>query len=221
MNGIRIILRRDLRLAFRHGADSLLVVGFFALAVVLFPLGVGPEPNVLARIAPGIVWVAALLASLISLERLFAPDYEDGSLDLLALAPVPLGGVVVAKVLAHWIATGLVVIVAAPVLGVLLRLEAEAIALLVAALAVGTPTLSLLGAVGAALVLGTRRGSVLLAILLLPLYIPVLIFGAAAVDAAILGFSAAGPLLMLAALFLAALAVCPWTAAAALRQAIE
>jgi heme exporter protein B len=221
VSGFRSVLRRDLRLAFRHGADSLLVVGFFALAVVLFPFGVGPEPNVLARIAPGIVWVAALLASLISLERLFAPDYEDGSLDLLVLAPMPLAGVVIAKVLAHWIATGLMVIVAAPVLGLLLRLEAGAIALLAAALALATPVLSLIGAVGAALVLGSRRGSVLLAILLLPLYIPVLIFGSAAVDAAVLGFSAEGPLLMLAALFLAALALSPWAAAVALRQAIE
>lgn len=221
MKALATILGREIRLAFRHGADSLLVVAFFALAVVLFPLGVGPEPNVLVRIAPGIIWVAALLASLLSLERLFAPDYEDGSLDLLALAPVPLSIVVIAKVVAHWLATGLIVTIAAPILGLLLRLNVDTIVVLVAALGLGTPILSLVGAVGAGLVLGSRRGGVLLAILLLPLYTPVLIFGAAAVDAANLGFSAEGPLLMLGALCLSALALSPWATAAALRQAIE
>ena len=221
MSAFRSVLGREMRLAFRHGTDSLMVVAFFALAVVLFPLGVGPEPNMLVRIAPGIVWVAALLASLLALERLFGPDYDDGSLDLLALAPLPLGGIVVAKVLAHWIATGLIVTITAPVLGLLLGLETDAIVLLIAGLALGTPVLSLVGAVGAGLVLGSRRGGVLLAILLLPLYTPVLIFGAGAVDAATLGLAAEGPLLMLGALLLAALALCPWAAAAALRQAIE
>ena len=221
MTGFRAILMRDLRLALRQGMDSAMVVMFFVIAVVLFPLGVGPEPNVLARIAPGVLWVAALLSVLLSLERLFHADFEDGSLELLALSPPALEVVVLAKVLAHWLITGLPLIVAAPVLAVLLNMPADGFGLLLLALLLGTPTLSLIGAVGAALILGSRRGGVLLALLILPLFIPVLIFGVGAVEAAIGGFLARAPLLLLGAIFAGALALCPWGAAAGLRQALE
>ncbi len=215
------IVHRDLRLALRQGMDSLMVVFFFVLAVVLFPLGVGPEANLLARIAAGVIWVAALLAAMLSLERLFQNDFDDGSLELLVLAPVPLEVVVLAKVGAHWLTTGLPLMVTAPLLAVLLNLGADGFLVLIATLALGTPTLSLIGAVGAALVLGSRRGGVLLSLLLLPLYIPVLVFGVGAIDAAVGGFAARAQILILGALFLGALALCPWAAAAALRQALE
>jgi heme exporter protein B len=215
------IVHRDLRLALRQGMDSLMVVVFFVLAVVLFPLGVGPEANLLARIAAGVIWVAALLAAMLSLERLFQNDFDDGSLELLVLAPVPLEVVVLAKVGAHWLTTGLSLMVTAPLLAVLLNLGADGFLVLIATLALGTPTLSLIGAVGAALVLGSRRGGVLLSLLLLPLYIPVLVFGVGAIDAAVGGFAARAQILILGALFLGALALCPWAAAAALRQALE
>jgi heme exporter protein B len=216
-----LLIGRDLRLAFRQGADTLGAVAFFVLAVVLFPFGVGPEPAILARIAPGVIWVAALLASMLSLERLFQLDYEDGSLELLALGPIPLEATVAAKVAAHWLTTGLPLTVAAPLLAVLLQMDARGLAALVAALAIGTPLLSLIGAVGAALVLGARRGGVLLSLLVLPLYIPVLIFGVAAVDAAVFGFAVRPYLTVLAGLLIAAVVVVPWVTAAALRQALE
>ncbi|MEP5716981.1 MAG: heme exporter protein CcmB [Alphaproteobacteria bacterium] len=221
MTGFRAILMRDLRLALRQGMDSAMVVMFFVIAVVLFPLGVGPEPNVLARIAPGVLWVAALLSVLLSLERLFHADFEDGSLELLALSPPALEVVVLAKVLAHWLITGLPLIIAAPVLAVLLNMPADGFGLLLLALLLGTPTLSLIGAVGAALILGSRRGGVLLALLILPLFIPVLIFGVGAVEAAIGGFPARAALLLLGGIFAGALALCPWGAPAGLRQALE
>ena len=215
------ILRRDLRLALRQGVDSLMAVVFFVLAVVLFPFGVGPEANILARIAAGVIWVAALLASMLSLERLFQTDYEDGSLELLALSPVALELVVLAKVAAHWLTTGVPLMVAAPVLAVLLDMNTAGFAVLIAALGLGTPAMSLIGSVGAALILGARRGGVLLSLLVLPLYIPVLIFGVAAVDAAIGGFPAQPHLMILGGLLIGAVALCPWASAAALRQALE
>ncbi|HEX9702777.1 MAG TPA: heme exporter protein CcmB [Rhodospirillales bacterium] len=221
MNGFAAIVGRDLRLALRQGIDSLMVVMFFVIAVVLFPFGVGPEPNVLARIGPGVIWVAALLASMLSLERLFKADYEDGSLELLAMEPVALEAVVLAKVAAHWLTTGLPLIVAAPVLAVLMNMPADGFGLLILTLALGTPTLSLIGAIGAALVLGSRLGGVLLALLILPLYIPVLIFAVGGLEAALAGFPAKAPLLVLAGLFLGALALAPWVGAAALRQALD
>lgn len=221
LSGIATLIGRDLRLALRQGMDSLMAVVFFVLAVVLFPFGVGPEPSMLARIAAGVVWVAALLACMMSLERLFQLDYEDGSLEELALLPLPLEGVVVAKVAAHWLTTGVPLIAAAPVLALLLDMETGAFAALIGALALGTPTLSLIGAVGAALILGARRGGVLLALLVLPLYIPVLVFGVAAVDAAAAGLAARPHLMILGGLLLGALVLAPWAAAAALRQALE
>ncbi len=220
LNSLFAIVGHDLRLAVRTGADSLMAVVFFVLACILFPLGVGPEPDTLARIAPGVLWVSALLAALLSLDRLFQADYEDGALELLTLGPLPLALVVAGKVAAHWLATALPLIVAAPLLGLLLHLHEAAFFTLIAALALGTPSLSLIGAVGAALVLGARRGGVLLALIVLPLYIPVLIFGVGAVDAAQFGFPIRAHLLMLAAFLLGALALAPWAAAIAVRQAL-
>lgn len=221
MSAFATLLARDVRLALRQSADSLTVVAFFAIATVLFPFGVGPEAEVLARIAAGVVWVAALLAALLSLDRLFAVDFEDGTLDHLILSGQPLSLVVLAKVLAHWLTTGVPLIIMSPILAVTLHLPAEGYGVLVVALLLGTPTVSLVGAVGAALVLGTRRGGVLLSLLVLPLYIPVLIFGTAAVEAAITGLPASPILTVLAGLAVMALALGPWAAAAALRQAAE
>ncbi|HUI18002.1 MAG TPA: heme exporter protein CcmB [Alphaproteobacteria bacterium] len=221
MTALLAILRRDLRLALRHGADTLVVVLFFVLTVSLFPFGVGPEPQVLARIASGVIWVTALLASLLSLERLFQTDYEDGSLDLLLLAPTGLEGTVLAKCLAHWLTTGVPLIVATPLLALFLGLPADGVGFLLLAMLLGTPTLTLVGAIGAALVLGARRGGVLISLLVLPLYVPVLIFGVAACDAAVGGFPVRPHLMVLGGLFLAALVLAPWASAAALRQAAE
>ena len=221
MSRVLDILRRDLRLAMRQGVDSLMAVIFFILAVVLFPLGVGPEANILARIAAGVIWVAALLASMLSLERLFQTDYEDGSLELLALSPVALELVVLAKVVAHWLTTGVPLMVAAPVLAILLDMDIAGFAVLIVALGLGTPTMSLIGGVGAALILGARRGGVLLSLLVLPLYIPILIFGVAAVDAAIDDFPARPHLMILSGLLIGAVALCPWAAAASLRQSLD
>ena len=220
MTAFLLVTRRELRLALRQGADAVMVVSFFVLAVALFPLAVGPETAVLERISGGIVWVAALLAAMLSLDRLFQSDWEDGSLEQLVLAPPPLEMVVLAKCLAHWLVTGLPMLLAAPLLGLLMHMRPDAFLVLLAAMALGTPTLSLLGAVGAALVLGARRAGVLVALLVLPLTIPVLIFGVAAVEAAVGGQSAEPHLLLLAALLLAALPLAPWAAAAALRQAV-
>jgi heme exporter protein B len=221
MSAFTTLLRRDLRLALRHGGDSLMVVAFFVLVVILFPFGVGPEPGVLARIAAGVIWIGALLAAMLSLERLFLADYEDGSLDLIALSPAPLIALVLAKTLAHWLTTGLPLIVASPVLAVFLGMEFGGSGALALALLLGTPVLSLVGAIGAALVLGARRGGVLLSLLILPLNIPVLIFGVAAVEAAATGLAARPHLLVLAGLLLAALALAPWAAAAAIRQSLD
>lgn len=215
------LVKRDLNLSFRQGFDSLMVVAFFVIAVVLFPFGVGPETNVLARIAAGTIWVAALLSSMLSLERLFQIDYEDGSLELLTLSPVALEVVVIAKVTAHWLTTGLPLIFTAPLLGVFMQLPSEGYGVLLISLALGTPALSLIGAVGAALVLGSRRGGVLLSLLILPLYIPVLIFGVSAVDAAIGDLSVRPHLFILGGILVATLALTPWASAAALRQAVE
>ncbi len=215
------IVRRDLRLALRQGSDSVMVVTFFVLTVILFPFGIGPEANILARVAPGVLWVTALLASMLSLDRLFQADYEDGSLELLVLTPTPLEVVVVAKVAAHWLTTGLPLLAAAPLLAVLLNLDGEGFAALLVTMLIGTPILSLVGAIGAALVLGARRGGVLVSLLILPLYVPVLIFGVGAIDAAIQGLAMRAHLLILAGILVAALPLAPWATSAALRQALE
>lgn len=221
MTALFAILKRDLQLAMRQGVDTLVVVFFFVLATVLFPFGVGPEPALLTRIAPGVVWVMALLASLLSLERLFQNDYEDGGLDLLLLSPLPLQLIVLAKCAAHWLTTGVPLLAAAPLLAILLDLPADGFGGLLLAMLLGTPTLTLVGAIGAALVLGAKRGGVLVSLLVLPLYVPVLIFGVAAVDGAVAGLPTRAHLMLLGGLFLGALALAPWAGAAALRQAVE
>jgi heme exporter protein B len=221
MSAVLALMRRDLRLALRTPGDSATVVLFFVLACVLFPLGIGPEPNILARIATGVIWVMALFASLLSFERLFQLDAEDGSLDLIALAPAPLEVLVLGKCAAHWLATGLPLIVVSPLLGVLLNLPLEAYQTLLAALALGTPIVSLIGAIGAALTLGARRGGVLLPLLVLPLYVPVLIFGVAAVEASVAGLTPRPHLLLLGAGLVLSLLLAPFAGAAAVRQALE
>jgi heme exporter protein B len=215
------LFRRDLRLAARQGGDTSLVLGFFVIAVVLFPLGVGPEPAVLQRIGAGIVWVAALLAALLSLDRLFQSDYQDGGLEMLALSSLSLELAVLAKCAAHWVATGLPLALTSPFLALLVDLDPDAIPVLTFGLLLGTPALSLIGSVAAALTLGARRQGVLLSLLVLPLYVPPLVFGAGAVEASVAGAGGRAHLLILGALTLAALPLCPWASAAALRQALE
>ena len=221
MNGFTAILRRDLRLAMRQGADSVMVVAFFIVTTTLFPFGVGPEANILARIASGVIWVSALLAAMLSLERVFQTDYEDGTLELLTLSPVSLEVVVLGKVVAHWLTTGLPLIIAAPLMAVMLNMDPDGFVVLMIAMLLGTPALSLIGAIGAALILGARRGGVLVSLLVLPLYIPILIFGAGAVEAALLGMSATAQLQIMGAILLLALAATPFATAHALRQAME
>lgn len=215
------LLGRDLRLALRRPADSVTAVAFFVIAAALFPFGVGAEPMVLARIAPGIIWVTALLATLLSVERLFLSDYEDGSLDQLALSPLSLLGAVSMKALAHWLTVGLPLLIASPILALLLGMKGSGFGVLLLALLLGTPTLVLIGTLAAALTVGARRGGALLALLALPLDVPVLIFGAGAVEAAVAGMPAGPHLQILAGLLLGALAVAPVAAAAALKQALE
>ena len=221
VSGFGRLVGRELMLALRQPGDVATVLMFFVLATVLFPFGVGPEPNMLARIAGGVLWVTALLAAMLSLERMFQVDFEDGSLELLALLPVPLWVTVLAKAAAHWLTTGLPLLIVAPVLGIMLNLHPAGYVALLSAMALGTPVVSLIGAVGAALTLGARRGGVLLSLLVLPLVVPVLIFGTAAVDAAIAGFPFRQHLMLLGGMALGSLVLCPWAAAASLRQALE
>lgn len=219
MNAFAALIRRDLRVAWRHGAEMATAVAFFVLCALLFPFGLSPDT--LPRAAPGILWVAALLAALLALDRLFAADAEDGSLDLFLLSPLPPERIVLAKAIAHWLTAGLPLIVAAPPLAGMLGLDTRSLPALLLALTLGTPVLSLLGTVGAALAVGARRGGVLTALLILPLDIPVLIFGAAAVDARLAGLPVTPHLLLLAALLIAALVLAPVAGAAALRAAAE
>lgn len=215
------LLWRDITLAFRSGGGFGLGLGFFLILVVLVPFGVGPESGMLGAIAPGVLWVGALLACLLSLDRLFALDYEDGSLDLLATSPVPLEGVVAMKALAHWLTTGLPLVIAAPVLGFLLHLQSTAFTWLIITLLIGTPALSFIGAFGAALTVGIKRGGLLLSLLVLPLYIPTLIFGAEVVRRGAEGFIVTTPLLMQAGISAGCVALLPFAAAAALRVALR
>ena len=221
MSRFLALMARDLRLIWRRPGDVAVVLAFFTVATALFPLGIGPESNLLARIAAGVLWCAALFAAMLSLERLFATDYEDGSLDLLLLTPWPLELAALAKCAAHWIVTGLPLALLAPVLGIAFGLPAPGLAALTLTLLVGTPTLSLIGGLAAALTLGARRSGALLALLALPLCVPTLIFGTAAVEAALTGEGFGSLLGLLAALALVALATTPWAIAAALRQAGE
>jgi heme exporter protein B len=218
---MRSVIRRDLTLAWRRRSDVLTALLFFVIVASLFPLGVGPEPQLLRAIGPGVVWVAALLASMLALSRLFAADYADGTLEQMLLAATPLPVIVIAKVIAHWLAANLPLVLIAPLLGLQFGLPADALVVLAFALALGTPSLSLIGAIGAALTLGLRGGGVLLALLVLPLYAPVLILGSLAVEATAAGLSAQPYLMLLAALSLAALSLAPWAVSAALRISYE
>jgi heme exporter protein B len=215
------LLRRDLRLALRRKAEWLGVVFFFMLVAALFPLAIGPEPDLLQAIGPGVLWVAALLASMLSLGRLFEADHLDGSLEQMALSAAPLSWLVSAKVAAHWLMSGLPLVLLSPLLGMQFGLNPQALAMLALTLLVGTPVLSLLGAIGAALTLGVRGAGVLQSLLLLPLYVPVLVFGAGAVDAQLRGLGAQAHVSVLLALLLATAAFSPWACAAALRLALE
>ncbi|MTI03648.1 heme exporter protein CcmB [Ruegeria arenilitoris] len=211
------LLLRDLKLAFRAGGGFGLGLAFFLIVTVLVPFSVGPQSSLLSTIAPGVLWLGALLACLLSLDRLLALDWEDGSLDLLATAPLPLEGVVTIKALAHWITTGLPLVLAAPVLGVLLNLPVPGYLWLVISLLIGTPALSVIGTFGAALTVGLKRGGLLLSLLVLPLYVPTLIFGAEVARRGAIGMETQTPLLMLAGITAATVALLPFASAAVLR----
>ena len=221
LDTVRCVAGRDLLAALRRRADVVTTLIFFVIVASLFPLGVGPETAMLRMMGPGVVWVAALLASMLALGRLFAGDYVDGTLEQLTLAPQPLSMLVLAKVAAHWLASGLPLVVVAPLLGFQFDLSTDALLILLASLLLGTPTLSLIGAIGAALTLGLRGGGALLSLLVLPLYVAVLIFGAGAVEAGAAGLGAAAHLSLLGALLLVALVFAPWATAVAVRIAVE
>ena len=211
------LLLRDMRLAMRAGGGFGLSLAFFLIVVVLVPFGVGPEMGLLSKIAPGILWVGALLACLLSLDRIFALDFEDGTLDLLATAPLPLEAVVSVKSLAHWITTGLPLVLAAPVLGVLLGLQSDAFYWIVLSLLLGTPALSVIGTFGAALTVGLKRGGLLLSLLVLPLYVPTLIFGAELARRGIAGMDVGTPMSLLLGITFASIAMLPFASAAVLK----
>jgi heme exporter protein B len=217
----RWIVVRDLTLAWRRRADVLSTLFFFVIVVSLFPLGIGPESQLLRSIAPGVVWVAALLASMLSLSRVFENDYHDGTLEQMLMTPQPLFLVVLGKVLAQWLVSEVPLAVVAPLLGVQFDLEPRTLWILFISLLIGTPVLSLIGSIGAALTLGLRGGGVLIAVLILPLYVPVLIFGAGAVDASIMSGNIQSNILLLTAFFLLALVFAPWATSAALRISLE
>jgi heme exporter protein B len=215
------VTRRDLLLAQRRRAEALLPLGFFIIAAGLFPIGVGPEPQTLRQIGPGVVWVCALLAAMLSVTQMFAGDLQDGSLEQMLLSPQPLLVLVAGKVLAHWLTSGLPLVLATPLLGLLFGMQGAAIAMLVLTLALGTPILSLLGAVGAALTLGLRSGAALVFLLVLPLTVPALIFGTGAVGAVGAGLPAQAHLSLLGALLIATLLLAPLATVAALRISLD
>ncbi|OEE72629.1 heme exporter protein CcmB [Vibrio ordalii] len=218
---IGMIIHRELLIAFRRQADIFNPLWFFIIVITLFPLSIGPEPALLARIAAGIVWVAALLSALLSLERLFRDDFQDGSLEQMMLIPVPLPIVVISKVVAHWLLTGLPLILISPLLAVLLSLDFNTWLAVVLTLFIGTPTLSFIGAIGVALTVGLQKGGVLLSLLVLPLYIPILIFATSAIDAASLGMLYNGQLAVLGAMFMGAITLTPFAISAALRVSVN
>ncbi len=221
MNALLATVRRDLLLALRRKSEVLTSLFFFVIVASLFPLGIGPEPALLKKIAPGVLWVAALLSTLLGLPRLFAADHLDGTLEQMALSPSPLALLIAGKILAHWLLCGLPLVLLAPLLGLQFALEGQTLFILSLSLLLGTPLLSLIGAMGAALTLGVRGGGVLLALLVLPLYIPTLIFGAGAVEAQSAGLGVEGHLSLLAALLALAVFFAPWATTAALRIALE
>ncbi len=218
MNEFMAVLRRDIKLAAAQGGGLGMAIGFFLIVVSLIPFGVGPDLNLLARVAPGILWIALLLSVLLSLDRLFQADYEDGSLEHLVVGRAPLEFIIVAKVLAHWITTGVPLIMATPILGFFLNLEPDAFGILVLTMLIGTPALNFVGAAGAALTVGIRRGGLLLSLIVLPLYVPILVFGVSAVQSSMLGPDGSMQTMMILAAFtLASAALAPIAAAAALR----
>jgi heme exporter protein B len=221
VNALLAVTRRDLLLAMRRRSEVLTALFFFVIVTSLFPLGIGPEPAMLRKIAPGVLWVGALLATMLGLQRMFAADYADGTLEQMALSPTPMALLVAGKNLAHWLVSGLPLVILAPILGLQFDLDGESLVVLTLGLLIGTPVLSLIGAIGAALTLGVRGGGVLLSLLVLPLYIPTLIFGAGAVQAHASGQGASGHLSLLAALLALALFFAPWATTAALRIALE
>ncbi|MCS3455356.1 heme exporter protein B [Aeromonas sp. BIGb0405] len=221
LSAVLTLIHRELLMAFRQRADILNPLWFFLIVITLFPLGIGPEPQLLARIAPGIIWVAALLAAMLSLERLFRDDFADGALEQMMLMPHPLGLLALAKVTAHWLLTGLPLLLISPLIAVLLSLDINTWLAMAATLALGTPILSLLGAVGVALTVALRKGGVLLSLLILPLYIPVLIFATSAIEAAGLGLPYSGQLAMLGAMLVGALIMTPFAVSASLRVSVN
>ena len=221
MNGFMLVLRRDLRVSLRRRSDTFSTLVFFVMVASLFPLGVGPEPQLLRTMAPGVLWVSAMLASMLSLPRLFADDHSDGTLEQMLLSTHPLALLILGKTIAHWVGSGLPLVMLAPVLALQFDLSASATGVLVLSLMLGTPILSLVGSMGAALTVGLRSSSVLLSLLVLPLTIPVLIFGAGAVEAHIAGLGVAGHFSLLGALLIVSLMAAPWVAAAALRISME
>ncbi len=221
LSGLLLVLRRDLRVALRRRSDTFAALVFFVMVVSLFPLGVGPEAQLLRTMAPGVLWVAAMLASMLSLARMFADDHADGTLEQMLLSTHPLGLLVLGKTFAHWVGSGLPLVLLSPVLALQFDLGASSIGVLVVSLLLGTPVLSLVGSIGAALTTGLRGSSVLLSLLVLPLAIPVLIFGAGAVEAHVAGSGVSGHFSLLGALLLVSLVAAPWVAAAALRISME
>jgi heme exporter protein B len=218
---VLVLLRRELTLAMRRRGDVLTVLFFFVIVASLFPLGVGPDPRLLSLMGGGVVWVAALLAAMLSLGRMFASDYADGTLEQLVLTPTPPVVWITGKIVAHWLVSGVPLILVAPVLGVQFGLSNQALGVLVLSLLLGTPVLSLIGAIGAALTLGLRGGGVLVSLLVLPLYIPVLIFGAGAVDGAMSGLGSEAHLSLLGSILILSFMLTPWAVSAALRISIE
>jgi heme exporter protein B len=215
------LLRRDLMLAFRAGGGFGLGLAFFLIVTVLVPFSVGPQSELLSTIAPGVLWLGALLACLLSLDRLLALDFEDGTLDLLATAPLPLEAALSIKALSHWLTTGLPLVMAAPILGLMLNLEPGGYAWLIASLALGTPALSVIGTFGAALTVGIKRGGLLMSLLVLPLYVPTLIFGAEAARRGAIGLDGTTPLILLAGITLGTIALMPFASAAVLRMTLR
>ncbi len=220
-DGMRCIFVRDLRLALRRRSDTFAALFFFVIVVSLFPLGIGPEPQLLRRMAAGVVWVAALLAAMLSLTRLFADDHQDGTLEQMLLAATPLPLLVLAKMAAHWLVSGLLLALASPVLALQFDLSAGGVGILALSLILGTPLLSLIGGIGAALTVGLRGGGVLLSLLVLPLYVPVIIFGAGAVEASVTGLGVTGHFSLLGAMLVVSVVLAPMAAATALRISIE
>ena len=221
MNQLFSVISRDLRLAVRQGGSTFLALAFFVLTVTLFPLGLGSDPAMLARVAPGVLWVAAMLAALLSLDRLFQADFEDGSLEQLALSGIPIGVMILGKIIAHWLTTGLPLLLVSPILAVLLNMDNAGFVALLLTMLIGTPALSLIGSIGAALTLTVRRGGVLLSLMVLPLYIPILIFGVSGIDAAVHGLNAKPHLYLLAALAITSLPIGLCAAAAAVKLSME